>query len=1408
MTPSPRAKRGTRLAAALVAGWTLACPAAAEIAPGRLAVLDGFADPFGQGHLGALFEVERLADPTAGITPLASSPDFFVPSDLAFLPDGSLVAVDRDADPSGLGTDPNGENGRGAVFRWSAVEGVVRLLSDGSDYPAGRPPGQPSVFVDPRGIAVTTSGEILVADQDADPSRLGTDSAGFAGHGALFAVDAVTGAVTLVSDGQSSADGPPPGGAASWFEDPVSVATLEDGRIFVLDTFGDPGGTGGSGGVFEVNPTTGEVRLVAASAGFEAPGDIAAAGQELLFTDQLADPFGEGTRGAVFGVDPAVVDPLASTAVEATDPWFRGLGGIGVAPDGSAFIADVFADPLSLGFLGAVFRLRSDGSVAVTSTSDAYGVLASVAVAPPTEPPPTLSAATPASAEQDTVLTVLLEGGDLAAGAEVSFGPGVVVDAVRWLDATAVEVDVTIAPAAAAGTRDVRVTNPDLQAAVLSAGFEVLARPQPVVLAVTPASASQGETLTVDVQGDLFQPGAGVDLGPGVRVAAVRHVDPTLLEADLEVDVAAAPGPRTITVTNPDLETGALVDGFTVLLPEPPDPVTVAPSLLLPGTTVSLDVTGSGFRQGLALDFGAGIEVGPVDVRDATLATCRVHVRADAAPGLGDLVATNADATTGTLLDGFTVADTPALSVVAHAIDDVSTGGNGSGAPDPGEPFGLDLTIWNDSPWPASGVAVRVVSRAPARVVVVREAVSFPDVPALGAARRAGPPFPELQVAEDVPCGAPLPIDVELIVLGFVVRSQRVVLAVGGVSAWPRKPIIDGPDAGGRRGTSVALSDVDGDGIADLLVGGPLEEPGGVFAAGRVTATSGRTDDPLWQLDGEEVNGRLGSSLAPVPDVDGDGLSDLLVGAPGEAMGGGRVHLVSGADGSRIRSLAGEPGSRLGESVAGSGDRDLDGRPDVALGAPAAGAGDGLVLIVRLDDLGEIERLEGAAAEALGSALAWIGDVDDDGRADLVVGAPSAEPAGRIHWWATSAGVSTDGGVEAGEAFGAALASGADVDGDGRLDVLVGAPAASPGGLARAGRAVALSSRSRSPLRELRGGAPDASHGAAVGLMPDADGDGIGELVVGAPGAGADDGQIEVRSVVDGSLLMFRTGPLGAAERFGEALATGADAGGDAFADLLVGAPRASPDGAPLGGRAVTYKTQAACAPYFDCQADPFEPNDDGGDATPLTYGAVAGLSICTSDVDTFTLDPPPDRRMVVRVLFEHARGDLDAELRDATGALVDASLSVTDDEEVGPFGPGGGPWELRVFGFDGATNEYSLVVLDPDSCPPVSEVRDLRVRRVPTGEVLLTWRPSEDPCHEEDPGQVGYRIHAAADPRPAGPGPFPAGTTFVDITAADADGDPADAAYVDGGADRLRFYLVVDVGRAGEDGPVGHYGS
>jgi hypothetical protein len=204
------------------------------------------------------------------------------------------------------------------------------------------------------------------------------------------------------------------------------------------------------------------------------------------------------------------------------------------------------------------------------------------------------------------------------------------------------------------------------------------------------------------------------------------------------------------------------------------------------------------------------------------------------------------------------------------------------------------------------------------------------------------------------------------------------------------------------------LGDVNGDGVPDLAIGAPLQDVEGENCCdqGQVVVVSGADGTRLHTLHSPrpQRGARFGAALAGVGDVNGDGVSDLAVGAPSqdvEGRGGvGVVFLVSGADGRHLHSLHSpnpQAGADFGRTLAGVGDVNGDGVPDLAVGDPLQDLeGDccGGARLVFLFSGATGRHLHTVRAprpqpEAnFGAALAGVGDVNGDGVPDLAVGAP------------------------------------------------------------------------------------------------------------------------------------------------------------------------------------------------------------------------------------------------------------------------------------------------------------------------------------------------------------------------------------------------------------------------------------
>jgi FG-GAP repeat len=469
---------------------------------------------------------------------------------------------------------------------------------------------------------------------------------------------------------------------------------------------------------------------------------------------------------------------------------------------------------------------------------------------------------------------------------------------------------------------------------------------------------------------------------------------------------------------------------------------------------------------------------------------------------------------------------------------------------------------------------------------------------------------------------------------------------------------IQGAAAGGNAGVSVAgAGDVNGDGRADMLVGAH-------FSGNRARARSGSAfvvfgkpapgtldlaalGQAGFRIDGGSPGDLAGWSVARTGDVNGDGLADVVVGAPqadnNGRPGSGSAYVVFGKEGPANVDLAvlGRAGFRIdgagagdeaGTAVAGAGDLNSDGHADVIVGARFAGNNgrpfSGSIYVVfgktaptnvDLAALGqEGFRIDGAQASDLaGFSVAGAGDVNGDARADLLVGARFAgnharaasgsayvvfgtrRPANVDLATLGPAGFRIDGAVS-GDLAGGSVAGAGDLNGDGRGDVLVGARGADNNDRAGSGSAYVVFGKGSPTSVDLAalghagfridGAAAGNRAGFAVAGAGDVNGDGLADLVVGAHyadnnaredagsayvvfGKGAP-ANLDLAALGHGGV---RIDGAAAGDGVGWSVADAGDVDEDGRAEVLVGAPDA--DENARDGSGSTYLVFGSASP-------------------------------------------------------------------------------------------------------------------------------------------------------------------------------------------------------------------------------------
>jgi|GEM_PF-610308 len=488
--------------------------------------------------------------------------------------------------------------------------------------------------------------------------------------------------------------------------------------------------------------------------------------------------------------------------------------------------------------------------------------------------------------------------------------------------------------------------------------------------------------------------------------------------------------------------------------------------------------------------------------------------------------------------------------------------------------------------------------------------------------------------------------------------------------------ILNGIAVGDYSGRSVSSAgDINGDGIDDLIIGAWLADPNGNSAAGESYVVFGSSNGfnasfDLSSLDGTNgfiLNGinasdYLGVSVSSAGDINSDGIDDLIIGASGADPNG--------------NSVAGESYVVFGSSNGFSASFDLS----------SLDGTNGFIL-------NGINANDGS-----GSSVSSAGDINDDGIDDLIIGASGADPNGNSvagqsyvvfgssNGFSASLDLSSlDGtngfilnGINAGDGSGRSVSSIGDINGDGIDDLIIGASLADANGNSGAGESYVVfgSSNSFSASLDLwsldgtngfilNGINANDNSGRFVNSAGDINGDGLDDLIIGAPDADSNGNSNSGQSYVvfgssngfsasidlsdlDGTNGFILNG-ISANDFLGVSVSGGGDMNNDGIDDLIIGAPGGDPNGNNYSGE--SYVVFGNRAPELDLNGA------DGGIDFTSSFSGVA-VSVIDND---FSLSDNSNELVGATVKITNLQdGAAETLSADTTGTNITAYNSAT----------------------------------------------------------------------------------------------------------------------------------------------------
>ncbi len=379
---------------------------------------------------------------------------------------------------------------------------------------------------------------------------------------------------------------------------------------------------------------------------------------------------------------------------------------------------------------------------------------------------------------------------------------------------------------------------------------------------------------------------------------------------------------------------------------------------------------------------------------------------------------------------------------------------------------------------------------------------------------------------------------------------------------------ITGEASGNQFGYSVSdAGDVNGDGFSDVIAG--------AWGYGTNTGRAYLYDYfmkgiiiPEITMTGEATNNNFGTSVSTAGDVNGDGYSDVIVGAYDYSSSTGRAYIYFGGasmNNTADVTLTGEAaGIQFGYSVSDAGDVNSDGFSDVIVGAYGYSSFTGRAYIylggVSMNNVADIIITGEATSNAFGTSVSTAGDVNGDGYSDVIVGADGySSSTGRAYIYLGGVSMNnivdvTMTGETTSNLFGNSVSTAGDVNGDGYSDVIIGANGYS----SSTGKAYVYfggASMNNTADVTMTGESTNSDFGYSVSAAGDLNGDSYSDIIIGAASYNSNTGRayvfcggVMMNNVADVIMTGGSTNTT-----FGISVSNAGDVNRDGYSDVIVG---------------------------------------------------------------------------------------------------------------------------------------------------------------------------------------------------------------------------------------------------------------